>query len=68
MTGMKQLGKKSSEYKGMTDVEMYKEGRVYKYTVGSYDSFDDAQKRLKKVKKQFSDAFIIKTCDGKRVK
>ena len=68
MTGMKKLGKKSSEYKGMTDVDMYKEGRVYKYTVGSYDSFDDAQKRLKKVKKQFPDAFIIKTCDGKRVK
>lgn len=68
MTGSKRLGKKSSEYKGLTDVEVYQDGRVYKYTVGSYTSLAEAQKRLKKVKKQFPDAFIIKMRDGKRVK
>ncbi|MDE6525098.1 MAG: hypothetical protein K2L66_06025, partial [Paramuribaculum sp.] len=68
MTGSKRLGKKSSEYKGMTDVECYVDGRVYKYTVGSYTSLSDAQKRLRQVRKQFPDAFVIKTRNGKRIK
>ncbi|MCX4329200.1 N-acetylmuramoyl-L-alanine amidase [Paramuribaculum intestinale] len=68
MTSSKRLGKKSSEYKGMTDVECYVDGRVYKYTVGSYTSLSDAQKRLRQVRKQFPDAFVIKTRNGKRIK
>ena len=68
MTSSKRLGKKSGEYKGMTDVECYVDGRVYKYTVGSYTSLSDAQKRLRQVRKQFSDAFVIKTRNGKRIK
>lgn len=68
MTGSKRLGKKSTEYKGMTDVECYVDGRVYKYTVGSYTTLQDAQKRLKQVRKKFPDAFVIKTRNGKRVK
>ncbi len=52
----------------MTDVECYVDGRVYKYTVGSYTSLSDAQKRLRQVRKQFPDAFVIKTRNGKRIK
>ena len=62
------LKKKDSRLKGLSPVDYYKDGKTYKYTYGEYPSISEANAGLKKVKKLFGDAFVIKTRDGKRVK
>lgn len=58
----------SSKFKGLEDTDFYIDGGVYKYTVGEYPTMEDARKDLPRIKKSFSDAFVIKMQDGKRVK
>ncbi|MCM1522016.1 MAG: N-acetylmuramoyl-L-alanine amidase [Muribaculaceae bacterium] len=55
-------------FKGLTNVEHYEDNGMVKYTIGSYSSLSEANKDLKEVKKKFSDSFVIKTRDGKRIK
>lgn len=55
-------------FKGLKDVESYRDGGAVKYTYGSYTSVNAAAADLKKVKTKFPDAFVIKTRDGKRIK
>ncbi|MDE6091027.1 MAG: N-acetylmuramoyl-L-alanine amidase [Duncaniella sp.] len=62
------LKKNDSRLKGLSPVDYYKDGGTYKYTYGSYPSSAAAASDLKKVKKQFPDAFVIRMRDGKRVK
>ncbi|MCM1077393.1 MAG: N-acetylmuramoyl-L-alanine amidase [Bacteroides sp.] len=68
LTSPTPLKKGDRRLKNMTEVEHYKDGKTYKYTSGAFSSQSEAAKRLKKVKKSFPDAFIIKTRDGKRIK
>ena len=58
----------SDKFKGLQDIEYYIDGTSYKYTTGSFESFEAAVKHLNRVKKDFNDAFIIKTLNGKRIK
>lgn len=62
------LKKNDSRLKGLSPVDYYRDGGTYKYTYGSYPSSAAAASDLKKVKKQFPDAFVIRMRDGKRVK
>ena len=62
------LKKNDSRLKGLSPVDYYKDGGTYKYTYGNYPSSAAAASDLKKVKKQFPDAFVIRMRDGKRVK
>lgn len=62
------LKKNDSRLKGLSPVDYYKDGGTYKYTYGCYPSSAAAASDLKKVKKQFPDAFVIRMRDGKRVK
>lgn len=64
----RKLPANSKEFKGLSPVESYKDGGMYKYTYGKSTSRDDIQKQYKKVKSLFRDAFIIQFRDGKRVK
>lgn len=57
----------SKRFKGLSDVESYKDKGLYKYTCGSYSSRKEADRYLREVKKKFSDAFIVPTVDGKRI-
>lgn len=68
MTSPKVLTKGHKNFKGLGDVEYYKEGGMVKYTTGSYGTMAEANKALSGVKKKFSDAFVIKTRDGRRVR
>lgn len=61
------LPKGDKRFKGLSPVEWYRDGETVKYTYGSTTSMAEAQKILKKVKKSFPQAFIIKTRDGKRL-
>lgn len=47
--------------KGLEPFSYYKDGKVYRYTFGQADSSAALANDLKKVKKLFPDAFIIKT-------
>lgn len=59
----------SPEFNGLSGVEYYQDGSHYKYTVGSFKNEKDCQPLLKDVKdKGFSDAFIVKFQNGKRIK
>lgn len=66
--GSKALAPGAAAFKGLEGVEHYRDGGVYKYTVGSYPSQAEALKALPEVKKKFRDAFVIKMRDGKRIK
>lgn len=68
LTAGSPLRKGDSRLKGLSPVEYYKDGNMVKYTYGSYCSQAEASKELKKIKKSFPDAFVIKTCNGKRIK
>ena len=68
LTNPTKISRGSSRFKGLTPVDSYRDGGVYKFTYGSYRSMTEANKDLPKVKKKFKDAFVIKTRDGKRIK
>lgn len=57
----------SPEFKGLSPVESYTDGSSHKYTYGNFSSPREAADDLKKVRKLFPDAFVIKTVGGKRV-
>ena len=60
----------SNDYrlKGLSPVDYYKDGGMYKYTYGAVDSNEEAAKLLKEVKSKFKDAFIVVFDKGKRIK
>lgn len=58
----------NKKFKGLKNVDSYRDGGSVKYTYGSYPSVNAAASDLKKVKAKFPDAFVIKTRDGKRIK
>lgn len=68
LTAPKPLPKNHLGLKGLKDVDYYRDGGVVKYTTGAYSTLDEANRALKDVKKKYSDAFVIKTRDGKRIK
>lgn len=50
------------------EADYYTDGGKIKYTTGNYSSAREAAAHLTDVKKKFPDAFVIKTCGGKRIK
>ena len=52
--------KKSSIFKGMHDVKVYRQSGMYKYTAGDYNNFEDAD-RLRKIlsARGYKDAFVV---------
>ena len=63
------LKKGNAALKGLWPVSYYRDGNVYRYTYGSAKSSGALNSNLKKVKKLFKDAFIIKTdADGNRIR
>lgn len=58
----------SAKLHGLSPVEYYKDGGSFKYTYGSYPTINAATSDLKKVKKKFKDAFIIKMKGDRRIK
>lgn len=68
LTSDSELRRGDKRLKGLSPVESYRDGGLVKYTHGSTTSMAEAQRILKKVKKSFPQAFIIKTRDGKRIK
>ena len=55
----KQLAKKAAQFKGRTDVDFYKEGGMYKYTIGASTNYNEIYRLRKQVLDKFPQAFII---------
>ena len=55
------------QFKGLTSVESYKEGSVWKYTVGSSNDYQAIQSLRRDVAKQFPEAFIVAFRHGERM-
>ncbi|MCM1310112.1 MAG: N-acetylmuramoyl-L-alanine amidase [Bacteroides sp.] len=65
----KKIAPNSAEFKGLTDIQEYTQGGMYKYTVGGdFSTEAEALKYLSRnVKGAFPQAFIIKWQNGKRI-
>lgn len=64
----KKLKENDSEFKGLKNTMSYYENSLYKYTIGSVATQEEAQQILNDVRSKFPNAFIVKFIDGKRVK
>lgn len=67
LTSGKPLPDGAREFKGVTDIDMYKDKNLYKYTVGHFATEREAISRMKQLKSKFPDAFVIKMKEGKRI-
>jgi len=57
------------KFKGIDQVAEYYHNGLYKYTAGHFGSMEEATKRQSQLRKRgFTDAFVIKMKNGKRVK
>lgn len=65
----KPLPKDSKEFKGLKNIHEYKQGGMYKYTVGGdFETEDDAKNyAAKNIRAKFPQAFIIKWKNGQRI-
>lgn len=63
------LGKQSSEFRGLKNVEEYIQNGLYKYTAGGDFATEEAAERYASqvVRKKFPEAFVIKWKNGQRV-
>lgn len=59
MASTKNLSEGNSQFKGLKDVDKLRVNGLYKYTVGSYASKEEASAALKTVKGKFPEAFIV---------
>lgn len=68
LSSEKMLDAKSEQFKSMTDVTFYQDGKLFKYVVGSYATTAEAKKRQDEMRKNgFTQAFVVAFLDGKRI-
>jgi len=67
LTSDRKLKATDSRLKGIKDLDCYKEGALWKYTVGSSTSYREIQQKRREVAKKFPQAFIAAFRDGKRM-
>ena len=53
--------------KGLTGVDCYQEGGLYKYTVGSSQNYQEILRLRKEVHEKFPEAFVVAFRNGKRM-
>lgn len=68
LTATSKLVDNSPSFKGLSPVDFYLDGEIYKYTYGSASSEREALKLQKQARVYFRDAFVIKFVDGVRAK
>lgn len=67
LTSSKKYEAGSPVFKGLSPVNFYKDGTVYKYTYGSATDLTEIIKILHEVQPKFKDAFIVKFQNGVRI-
>ena len=61
------LSKKSSELKGLEDVDYYYDNGLYKYTYGNCSTQKEALELRKKIAKKFPNGFVVAFKNDKRI-
>lgn len=54
------------DFKGVTPVDCYQHGGLYKYTTGDFATKAEAEKQMKQINKLFPQAFVVKFQNGQR--
>ena len=67
MASAVQLSTTGREMKGLEGVECYKEGNMWKYTVGSSSNYNEIKRLRKDILNKFPQAFIIAFKNGEKV-
>lgn len=67
LSGVNKLRDGDPQFKGLTGVDSYKDGNMWKYTVGSSTDYNEIYQLRKEVVKKFPQAFIIAFKNGQRV-
>lgn len=67
LTSAKKLAAGDTRLKGIDSVDYYLDGHTYKYYSGVFSTMDEARRALASVRKKYSEAFIIKLQNGKRI-
>lgn len=65
--GNKPANPNDSRYRGFPTVTSELHGGAYKHYMGEYSSLSEARQALKTIRETFTDAFIVKFQNGKRV-
>ena len=63
----RQLSPTDRQFKGLQGVDSYKEGNLWKYTVGASENYNDIKQLRKDILDKFPQAFIIAFKNGERV-
>lgn len=67
-TSSKKISTEPKNFNGLTGVEYYEAGGLYRYTIGSENSWEAAAKLQDSVKsKGFEDAFVVAFLNGRRI-
>ena len=67
LTSSKPLAKNDKRLKGLTDIDYYKEGGLYKYTYGASSDYTKVLRSKRTITDKFKDAFIIAFRDGEKI-
>ena len=68
LTSEKELKDGAKEFKGVTGYQLYKQGNVYRYTMGNETTVSRAKSIQSEMRKKgFKDAFVIAFYNGKRI-
>ena len=62
----RELRKGDAHFKGETDYDSYKEGNVYKYTLGNSTNYNEIYRLRKSLSEKFPEAFIIAFKNGQK--
>lgn len=64
MTGSEKIKKGDRRFKGLTNVDSFRDGGMYKYTVGSSSDYNQIYRLRKEILDKFPGAFIIAFKNG----
>ena len=67
LTSDRKLKASDSRLKGIADADCYKDGALWKYTVGETPNYNEIRRLRREVAKKFPQAFIAAFRDGKRM-
>lgn len=65
-TSSTKIATTNKRFQGVSRVEVYKEGNIYKYTAGTTANYDEALRTKRALEKRFKGAFVIAFKQGKR--
>lgn len=67
LTSSKPLSKNDRQFKGVKNVDFYKEGGLYKYTYGESENYNTVLRTKRSISAQFKDAFIVAFQNGEKM-